>query len=124
MAVEFLWATLTPFLWLWQVLWFVLVRPWAVSVLVAVVSTAYLAIRHRRSQAQVCLPPTHFHSRSSVVPEYVLWLYGLKDLVSTHPFCKSNLAKAELIMRSTGLAKLPAMVRAKPLSSCQLQLCP
>lgn len=45
---------LAPLSWAWGVLWYVLLRPWAVAVLIAVVSTAYLVVRHQKSRSQVC----------------------------------------------------------------------
>lgn len=50
MAVDWF---LAPFLWVWNVLWGILLRPWAVALLIAVISIVYQAARHQRSRARV-----------------------------------------------------------------------
>ena len=50
MAVDWF---LAPFSWVWNVLWGILLRPWAVALLIAVISIVYQAARHHRSRAQV-----------------------------------------------------------------------
>ena len=50
MAVDWF---LAPFSWVWNVLWGILLRPWAVALLIAVISIVYQAARHQRSRARV-----------------------------------------------------------------------
>ena len=50
MAVEWF---LTPFSWVWSVLCGILLRPWAVALLIAVISIVYQAVRHHRNRARV-----------------------------------------------------------------------
>lgn len=52
------WSVATPIWGLWHLLWFVLIRPWAIAILISVVSTAYLVFRHRRQKQEHSKPKT------------------------------------------------------------------
>ncbi len=53
--VELLWAIATPLVWLCQLLWYALARPWAAALVIALISTVFLVYRHRKNAGhQVC----------------------------------------------------------------------